>query len=196
MRTEAKRALLVCVSSIFLPVPVGALAQGASIAIKPGLWESESSVTNTMSLPPEVEARMAAMPPAQQAQMRAMMPGGGGGKPMTVTSKMCIASGMNLDSFLNQQQGRSGMKCSFTNRVETADGASFDTSCTSAQGTGSGHTQIHVIDADHVTSSTHMTIDASSNGHSMHSTVDSTATTKYLGADCGDVKPFVPPAGH
>jgi hypothetical protein len=196
MTTETRCLLLGCAASILLAIPSSALAQGVPISIKPGLWESQSTVTNTMTLPPEVQAKIASMPPAQQAQMRAMMPGGGGGKPMTVTSKSCIESQMTLDGFLNQQQQRSGMKCNFTNRVQTADGAAFDTSCTMAQGTGSGHTEIHVIDDGHVKSSTHMTIDNTSQGHPMHMTADSSSTTTYLGAECGDVKPYTPPAGH
>jgi hypothetical protein len=193
MRTETQRLLLGCAASIFLAIPFGAQAQGTPVPIKPGLWESESSVTNTMAMPPELEARLAAMPPAQAAQVRAMMPGAAGGTPTVVTVKSCIASSMTLDSFLNRQQG-SAMKCTFTNRVQTADGASFDTSCVSAQGTATGHTQLHLVDDDHATGSTHMTLDGASHGHTMHMTVDSTSSSKYLGADCGDVKPYTPAA--
>jgi hypothetical protein len=196
MRTETQSVLLGCAAAIFLAIPFSACAQGTPVPIKAGLWETESSITNTMALPPELEAKIAAMPPAQQAQMRAMMPGAAGGKPMVVTGKSCIASSMSLDGFLNQQQQRSQMKCTFTNRVQTSDGASFDTSCVSPQGTATGHTQIHLVDDDHVTGSTHITMDGSAQGHSMHMTVDSTTSSRFLGADCGDVKPYTPAAAH
>ena len=169
---------------------VGARAQ--SSPMKPGLWETQASSTSQMQMPPEVEAKIAAMPAAQQAQMRSMMGGmGGGGTPVSTTRQVCIAPQTTVDSMLNRAQQSAGMSCTIANKTQTATGVSFDTSCTTPQGTATGsYARSRLIDDDHVSSASHMTVTASSQGHTMNTTMDSTMSMKYLGADCGDVKPF------
>jgi hypothetical protein len=176
----------------------GLWAQGTPLPVKPGLWEMQTSTNGpgqaAPTLPPEAEAKIAALPPAQQAQVRAMMSGAGGGaaKPAVAPRKVCLAGQPNLDSILNQSQRSSGMQCTFTNRSQTGRSVSFDTSCTSAQGNAQGHTEFHMVDDEHLSGSTHMTIKGSAQGHDFSSTVDSTTSGKFLAADCGDVKPFTP----
>jgi len=171
-----------------------AVGQDKSLPIKLGLWETTVSSTNQMQLPPEAEARIAAMPPAQQAQVRSMM---GGGTPMVSTYKSCAASSTTMDTLLNQAQDHEGMKCTFTNRTQTANSASFDTSCVSDQGTMTGHSDFRMPDSEHVSGATHLTGSMSSpRGGTMTMNITSTVTSKYLGADCGNVKPYTPaPAG-
>jgi hypothetical protein len=166
-------------------------AQGTSDPIKQGLWQTQVSMSVQMTLPPELQAKIAAMPAAQQAQMQQMM-GGAMGKPTASTVKSCVASTMTANDLLNQAQQKSGMKCTFANRQVTASAVSFDISCTTAQGNASGHVQFTMADSEHGTGTTHMTVAASSNGHSMNATMDGTSTYTYLGADCGDVKPISP----
>jgi hypothetical protein len=133
------------------------------------------------------------MPATQQAQMQAMM--GGGGmmpKPTSSTVKSCVASTMTPSDLLNQAQQKSGMKCTFTNQQVTTNSVSFDTSCTTAQGTATGHSQFTMADSEHGTGTTQMTVAMSANGRSMNATMNGTSTYTYLGADCGDVKPDAP----
>jgi hypothetical protein len=145
-----------------------------------------------MQMPPDVAAKIAAMPAAQQAMMQSMM--GGGGQPPTVTTRqVCIASQLSVDSMINQAQQSPGMQCSVTNRVQTADGASFDISCTGQTGSAKGHTDLQRIDDDHVSSKSHITVTGSAQGKTMNSTMDSTSTAKFVSADCGSVKPYVAP---
>jgi hypothetical protein len=133
------------------------------------------------------------MPPAQQAQMQSMMGGGmGGGKPMSSTVKSCVAKATTPSELLSQAQQKGGAKCAFTNQQVTASGMSFDINCTTTQGTASGHAQFTMVDSEHGTGTTHMTVAASSNGHAMNATMDGTSTYTYLGADCGSVKPDAP----
>jgi hypothetical protein len=166
---------------------VSARAQSSStLPVKQGLWETTVTSTNQVTLPPDVEAKIAAMPAAQQAMIRQNM---GGAKPASSTNKSCIASTVTMDQFLNQQQQNSQMKCTFTNRQMTATGASFDTSCTMQQGTATGHSQFTFVDDEHVTGQTHMTVNMTTAKGSGQATLDSTMSMKYLGADCGSVKP-------
>ena len=172
---------------------VGAHAQTTSAPIKQGLWQTQMTMSMQMALPPDVEAKIAAMPAAQQAQMRSMM-GGPGAKPTTSTVKSCVASTMTPSDLLNQAQQKGGMTCKFTNQQVTASAISFDISCTTTQGTASGHAQFTMADSEHRTGTTHMTVAMSANGQSMNATMDGTSTYTYLGADCGDVKPDSPVA--
>jgi hypothetical protein len=184
--------------------PLTLLAQSTPLPVKPGLWEMQSNAnrpgqaaSGAPALPPEAEAKIAALPPAQQAQVRAMMSASAGGaaRPAPTTIKVCLAGQPSLDSMLNQSQRSSGMQCTFTNRSQTANGVSFDTSCTGPQGNAKGHTEIHLIDDEHVSSSNHMTISGSANGHDFNSTIDASSTGRFVSADCGDVKPLgAPPA--
>jgi hypothetical protein len=171
-------------------------AQNSPLPVKPGLWEMSVTTARISGLPPEAEARIAALPPAQQAQVRAMMSGRGpgGGKPIVSTTKACLTGQTSLDSLLNQTQQSSGMQCSFTNRQQTAKGASFDISCTGQMGTAKGHSEFHAIDDEHMSGSTHLTMTGSANGTATSMTMDTTSTGKFVAADCGAVKPFSPPA--
>jgi hypothetical protein len=172
---------------------VAAQGQSMSATIKQGLWQTQVTMSMQVTLPPDVEAKIAAMPAAQQAQMRSMM-GGSMAKPTTSTVKSCVASTMTPTDLLNQAQQKGGMTCKFTNQQVTASAVSFDMSCTTTQGTASGHAQFTMADSDHGTGTTHMTVAMSANGHSMNATMDGTSIYTYLGADCGSVKPGSPVA--
>jgi hypothetical protein len=176
-----------------LAVPIAVCAQSP---VKPGLWETQVSMTRAMQMPPEVEAKIAAMPPAQQAQMRSMMGGAaGGGAPVVTTRQVCIAPDTTVDSMMNRAQQSPGMSCTISNKAQTANGVSFDITCTGQMGSAKGHTDVRATDSDHVTSTSHITVTGTSQGHTMNSTVDTTTTAKFVGADCGDVKPYTgPPA--
>jgi hypothetical protein len=178
---------------LLLAAPIALRAQ--SSPVKPGLWETQTSSTSTMQLPPDVEAKLAAMPAAQQAQMRAMMPAGmgGAGTPVSTTRQVCISPQTTVDSMMNRAQQSPGMSCAVSNKTQTASGMSFDITCTGTTGNAKGHTDVHTTDDDNVTSTSHITIAATAQGHSMNSTVDTTTTAKFVSADCGDVKPWTPP---
>jgi hypothetical protein len=159
-------------------------AQSQPLPVKPGLWEMQASTTSVMALPPEAEAKIAAMPAAQQAQVRAMMGGGmGGGKPVSVTRQVCLAPQTSMDSLLDPSRQSPGMQCTYTNKVQTASNASFDLSCAGATGSGKGHAEYHAIDDQHMSSTIHMTITASAQGHTSNSTVDVSTSGKFLNAD-------------
>jgi hypothetical protein len=141
-----------------------------------------------MTLPPEAEARIAALPPEQQAMIRSRM---GGGKPTTSTNRSCVAPNTTVDSLLNQQTQRNGaMQCTVSNRSVTATGGSFDTTCTGDGSTAAAHVEFTRTDDEHATGKMHMTMNSTRNGRTMNGSSDSTIRYKYIGADCGGVKPM------
>jgi hypothetical protein len=181
------------IALILAAAPAGLRAQGSPIPVKPGLWEIVISSQRTMQLPPDMEAKIAAMPEAQQAQMRSMM--GSSNKPIEVTRQVCFSAQSTMDNLLDQaQQPSGGLQCNFTNRVETARGASYDETCKSANATAQSHTDFHVIDDEHISTKSHTTVTGTMQGHPSNSTVDATSTGKFVKADCGDVKPVGIPA--
>ena len=187
MRIVAPSGIALAVSTLLL-ASANAVAQSASI--KPGLWETEISVTSNMTLPPEAEARIAALPPEQQAMIRARM---GGGKPTTSTNRSCVAPNTTVDSLLNQQTQRNGsMQCTVSNRSVTASGGSFDTTCTGEGSTATAHVEFTRLDDEHATGKMHMTMNSTRNGRTMNGSSDSVVKYKYIGADCRDVKPMGP----
>ena len=164
-----------------------------STSIKPGLWETEITVTTNMTLPPDAEARIAALPPEQQAMIRARM---SGAKPTTSTNRSCVAPNTTVDSLLNQQTQRGGsMKCTVSNRSITSTGGSFDTTCTGEGSTAMAHVEFTRVDDEHATGKMHMTMNSTRNGRSVSGSSNSTVSYRYVGADCGDVKPMGGSAG-
>ncbi len=165
-----------------------AKAQGAASApIKPGLWETTVTSTSQVQLPPELQARIDAMTPQQQAMMKANMPGMSGA-PATITTHSC-SIGQSVNDLVNQAQ-RKGTECKLTNQTQSANGMSFDISCTSPQGNANGHSSFTLADSDHVTGTMHMTATMTGGkGGSGAMTIDSSLSAHYLGSDCGDIKP-------
>jgi hypothetical protein len=191
-------------SLAMLAAPLALHAQGTPIPLKPGLWEIQANTGSpgagavaapaAPALPPEVEARIAAMPPAQQAQVRAAMAGRSGAAPAArtaggITTQACLTPNTTIESLMSRSQ-QAGMQCSYSNKVQTPTGASFDISCTGAIGNAQGHAVYKMPDDEHMSSTMHLSIVASAQGTPMNMTRDISSTGKFVKADCGDVKPF------
>ena len=86
------------------------------------------------------------------------------------------------------------MQCTYSNKVQTARGASFDMSCTGPMGKAQGHAEYKMPDDEHVTSTVHISMAGNAQGTPMNMSRDISSTGKFVKADCGDVKPFGTPA--
>ena len=175
--------------SLALALTATAHAQSMSSSpIKAGLWETTITSNRQRQLPPELQARLDAMTPQQQAMVKANMPGmAGGGAPTTTTTHSC-STGQTVQDLMNQAQQK-GVSCKLTNQTQTATGMSFDISCTMQQGTANGHSSFTMADSDHVSGTTHMTVNVTSARGSGSMNMDSTMSSHYLGSDCGSVQP-------
>jgi hypothetical protein len=160
-----------------------------STPVKAGLWETTITTTMQMQLPPEVQAQLDAMPAQQQAMMKARMPGGMGGAPAVTTTHSC-STGQSVQDLMNQAQQK-GSQCKLTNQTQTASGMSFDISCTMPQGAANGHSSFTMADSNHVSGTTHLTMQMSGGRSSgpTSMTMDSAVSAHYLSSDCGAVKP-------
>jgi len=192
LRDERERAVYtICVPTLVRLLIAALLAAApvlaqSSTSMKAGLWETTITSTTQMQLPPEIQARIDAMTPQQQTmrklEMDAMIDGGA---PTTTTMHSC-STGQSVQDLMNQVQDTTS--CKLTHQNRTGNTISFDIARTTQQGTLTGHSSFTMADPDHVSGSTHMTATVSGKGGSGYVKMDSTLTSHYLSADCGDVK--------
>ncbi len=162
-----------------LVVAAGQLAWAQSAPpIKMGLWQNTATVTTTMHLPPEMAAQMNA-------------PGGAMAMPpRTVETKTCHTAADWEKSFANSQ----ARNCTITNKLMTAKGMSLDLTCTEpGQGKAVAHMDAVFDSPEQVHSTMHMTFvqdSAAQHGAGTSTTMDVKSESRYLSADCGNVKPM------
>ena len=151
----------------------------APLNVKEGLWEV--TVTHSMSgmpampnIPPDALAKM---PPEQRARMEAMM----SGKPSTDVRKECVTK-----EKLERHSAFSNNRGDCTRTVVSSTGRKLEVKfhCEEKQSSSDGNFVMEAIGTDNVKGTMHMV--SSGSGHNM--TMDFTISSKYLGAECGDVK--------
>ena len=180
--------------SIALTSLVFAAASAHAQAMKPGLWEvtqkmksSSAEMNNAMA---EMQAQMAKMSPEQRKQMQEMMAkqgvnmdlgaGGSASKPGEMTVKMCMTQDMiEQNQTAPQQPG-----CTHTQSPRVGNTWKMSFTCTKPPSSGEGQTTLISPDAYAMK----MTINSSANGKPER--MDMEGSGKWLGASCGDVKPF------
>lgn len=159
----------------------------------PGLWE----VTQKIGGNPEIEKamadmqkQMAAMPAAQRRQMEAMMgnqgmamPGGAGAAGGATVAKTCIS----LEMAERRQMPIDRGNCTSTVLEKTASSMKMKFTCTQPPSSGEG--QFNFISEKAYTMK--MKINTAANGKPETMTIDGSG--KWLGADCGTIKPMVIP---
>lgn len=180
----------------FLVAAISFAALGAQAQMKPGLWE----ISQTMHGAPggQMDAQMARaqqelanMPPDQRKMVEQMMaqrgmkmgPGAGGGQAMTM--KMCMTREMVERNQMPSQQ-RGDCKSTVQPRVGNTTKMSF--TCTNPPSTGEGTYTMNGSDAYTMK----MVVNTTVQGRP--ETMNMEGSGRWLGADCGDVKPIRPPA--
>lgn len=165
--------------------------------MKPGLWE----ITQTMksgsaemnSAMAAMQDQMAKMSPQERKQMQEMMArqgvnidlgaGGGAAKPGEMTVKMC----MTAEMIAQNQTAPPQPGCTYTQSPRVGNTWKMAFTCTKPPSSGEGQTTM--ISPDAYTMK--MTINSSATGKPER--MDMEGAGKWLGASCGDVKPFSMP---
>lgn len=168
-------------------------AHAATAPIKPGLWEmrSEQMLIDGKPLPDmsaQMEQAMKNMPPQMRAQMQAKMKsmgvevtGGMGGAGTTV--KVCLSKEMvEQDRWQNTQSG-----CTTKTMTRSGNTLKWAVQCTQPPAHGEGTTTFNGMDA--FSSQVSMT----SQRDGRNSTMNMKSSGKWLGANCGDIKPVAMP---
>ena len=172
----------VLVSLLFLPCSwVWAADALKPLDVKLGLWETtntfQSSGMPPMSIPPDALARMT---PDQRAKVEAMMKNQG--SPRTTTTKSCMTPEKmkRSEMFYDEQK-----QCTKTVVTSSSSKMEMRMQCSMEGGAkANGTVRIERTSSDTVKGSVQMV--TTSGDHTMN--MNSTFTSKWLGADCGDVK--------
>ena len=158
--------------------------------MKPGLWESTSKMGGSPEMAQamaKMQQQMASMSPEQRKMMEEMMSKQGvamGTSGSGMVAKMCITKEMAERGDLPaQQQGN----CTSTTSDKTSRGMSMKFTCTNPPSSGEGQLTFSGDSAYTMK----MKINSSAQGAPKTMTIDSSA--KWLGSDCGNVKPLVLP---
>ncbi len=160
-------------------------------AIKPGLWEVSSKMGGNPEMDKamaQMQQQMAALPPEQRKMMQDMMAKQGvniaAGPGGTILSKMCLTREMVE---LNQMPVHEKGNCTNTVSNQSAAGMNMKFVCTDPVTSGEGRVNFRGDSAYDMK----MTMNTTHQGKAMTTTMD--ASGKWLGTDCGVIKPLAPP---
>jgi Spy/CpxP family protein refolding chaperone len=166
--------------------------QAAADDIKPfdaklGLWETTSTteISGMPAMPQIPEEQLAKMPPEQRAKIEAMIKGRGMGGPRTTTSKSCVTR-ESLEKAM--AFGQNEESCTRKVITSTSSKQEIHIECTRGKNTMTGDLNIERLDGEHAKGSMVM----KSAGAERPIDMKMSFTSKWLSADCGDVKPVVP----
>ena len=181
-----------------LLIAAAAALPAAAQTMKPGLWETASKIESgngeMASAMAQIQKQMAAMPPEQRKVVAEMMAKHGAGTQMptmnpdgSIVTKVCMTKDMIARSqLLSQQQNGT---CTHKNSPIVRGVMTMSFSCTNPPSSGDAR---FVFQGDTGYSMT-MNAKGVRNGKDETMTVDTSG--KWLGADCGSVKPLaMPPA--
>lgn len=161
--------------------------------VKPGLWETTSKMKTGSGQMEQAMAQaqkqMASLPPEQRKMMEEMMAKqgvsmGASGAPGTTTAKYCISREMaETNTLPAQQEGN----CKSTASPRVGNTMKIGFTCTNPVSSGEG--TITFTSAEAYT--TKMTMNTSAGGKP--ETINLDASSKWLSADCGALRPLAPP---
>jgi Protein of unknown function (DUF3617) len=149
----------------------------AGFGFKPGLWETrivkqtkdgQDTTAELMGAMTQMQQRLANMPPEQRAKLEAMM-NANGASTGNGAMRMCLTAEMLSDD--KQLVAREG--CPPAKMTHSGNHSSFEFSCSTNGNTTNGKGESTSAGDTHV----------------MHVETE----MKFLGADCGNVKPMTPP---
>jgi hypothetical protein len=169
----------------------GASAAGAQ-SMKPGLWEITSKMQSGSGQMErqmaQAQERMASLPPDQRKMMEEMMArqgvkmgtAGGGG----MTMKVCMTKEMvERNEMPSQQRG----DCKTTSQSRSGNTMKMAFACTNPPSSGEGQFTFNGSEGYTMKMAVNATVQGKPE------TMNMDATGKWLGADCGDVKPRAMP---
>ena len=172
---------------------VSGIAMGASAqTMKPGLWEiSQKMQGGSGDLSAQMAAaqeQMAKLPPEQRKMMEDMMAKqgvtmGAGGPGGGMTLKICMTKEMAERDEVPAGQG----DCTSTRSPRVGNTLKFSVVCTKPPSSGDGQITFNGPDAYAMK----MTLNTSVKGQPQKMNMESSG--KFLGADCGTVKPIALP---
>ena len=111
----------------------------------------------------------------------------------SAVGQSCFTAGTTLGDYLTASNKGSGAQCSISNKVQSAHGISYDTSCSGSAAGSKGHIDFQLSGTDSITGTSHTTVTGSMQGKPINMVIDKTFSAKFLRSDCGNVEPMVTP---
>jgi uncharacterized protein YneF (UPF0154 family) len=171
---------------------LAASASAGAQGLKPGLWEVTQKIQTqsgeTERAMADMQKQMAAMPPEQRKQIEEMMarqgvkPGGGG----DMSVKVCMTKEMIERNDMPMQQQRGDCKTTQQSR----SGNTMKMAYTCATPPSSGEGEITYIGSEGYS----MKMDVTTEVRGKPEKMNMQGSGKWMGADCGTVKPPPPAA--
>jgi len=145
--------------------------------VKPGLWETTRTYTSSGAPPvsPEILAKLS---PQQRARLEQRVNAHSAGNTNTVTDKHCVTKEDIEKADFGQGKG----ECTYNIETSTSTRAKGTYSCIVEGMNVNGSIDITASDPEHITGSSQ----GSLNGGGRTMNVESTFTSKLLGASCGN----------
>jgi hypothetical protein len=181
-----RRSIIACLVAL---VAMRVIAAG--YGLKPGLWEThmvkqivdgKDMTAQIAAAAAQMQKMMANLSPEQRARMETMVKGGGANGAF----QMCISPEMaNRDKPIVDREGH----CQPATFNRSGNRTTYEFTCSSNGGTMTGK-GVATATGDVIASQVDTTSTrADGTTHVTHTETE----MKYLGADCGDVKPYTPP---
>lgn len=148
--------------------------------VKLGLWENTMTMTTSGQMPIPSEY-LSKLTPEQRARIEARMKAQSAGSSRATTTKSCLTQ-EELDR--DYAPGLDKKKCSFTILSSTSSKVVAKLDCAEQEMKYGGMIEFDAISPENVKGSGHIT--ATGANHTMNSSY--TITSKWIGADCGNVK--------
>jgi hypothetical protein len=147
--------------------------------VKLGLWQT-TVTTNMAGLPAIPDSALAQLPPDQRAKIEAAMKQVSG-QPMTTKSCMTKDKLEKSEGFRNAPKS-----CTYTVVSSTSSKLEMKLECAQNGMKMTGNVHVEAVDSGNVKGS--MQMNTSGNGSANTMNMNSTFTSKWLGAPCGDVQ--------
>jgi hypothetical protein len=147
--------------------------------IKLGLWETTTTYKRSGAppIPPEALAKLT---PEQRARLEERMNANSAGSTNTVTDKHCVTKEDVEKADFGQGKG----ECTYTIQTSTSTQAKGKYSCNVEGMKVNGALDVKAPDPEHIKGSSQGSLD----GGSRTMNVESTFTSKFLSASCGNAK--------
>jgi hypothetical protein len=162
-------------------VVVAPLAAAQAPPIKPGLWEIKSEGQDAEQRRAQAAERIKNMPPEARAKLEAMMKERGVDLSASGGTRVCFSK-ENMD--ISQWQNQSSCKTDFTARSGST--WKWHSVCSQPPAVSDGEALFTSAENYTINTSTTLTLSGQSK------TTQRTMKAKWLGANCGDLKPFNP----
>ena len=184
-------AIRLAASSVLVCLALAVAAAGALPVppVKPGLWEVRMSVLDADGhevAAPE-QAALSRMPPEQRARMAEAMKARGLSMPdANGATKACLTKELFESGAWQQAASNSGCTTNFS--TQSATTWKWHSSCTAMKSESDGETVFTNAEGYKTKVTTTLTVTGKTK------TTTRMLQGKWLGADCGDIKPLTPPA--